>query len=222
MNTRLFCFFSLLLLGSFALAQENLPPLPERIPPRTNPALLMRMRSQLAFELQQTQRTLTLIDPNDTQLAATLKAQQAELSNQLKEITQQLQGADPAAPAETVREPDLPVIPKSADPALIQGGIPQTPRPFLPPGMYQEPPIISPMNPVTPPAYQDRDSWETSPWTPKPSKELTEMKQTVESLRKEIAELKESVKALETQIQLLNRNILLSEKANEKGKETEN
>jgi uncharacterized coiled-coil DUF342 family protein len=46
---------------------------------------------------------------------------------------------------------------------------------------------------------------------PQPSKELTELKQTVDSLRKELSEMKESVKALETQIQLLNRNILLSQ-----------
>jgi DNA repair exonuclease SbcCD ATPase subunit len=50
-------------------------------------------------------------------------------------------------------------------------------------------------------------SWE---WGPRLPKELTEVKQSVESLQREITELRELIKRLETQIQLLNRTILLS------------
>ena len=50
-------------------------------------------------------------------------------------------------------------------------------------------------------------SWE---WGPRLPKELTEVKQSVESLQREIAELRELIRRLETQIQLLNRTILLS------------
>ena len=53
-------------------------------------------------------------------------------------------------------------------------------------------------------------------WGPRLPKELTEVRQSVESLRKEITELRETVKSLETQIQLLNRTILLSERVNER------
>jgi predicted RNase H-like nuclease (RuvC/YqgF family) len=60
--------------------------------------------------------------------------------------------------------------------------------------------------------------WEMAPFGPRLPKELTEVKQTVESLRKEVSELKETIKVLETQIQLLNRNFLLNEKVREKEK----
>ena len=56
-----------------------------------DPALLMRMREQISLELQQTQRMLEFISPNDTQTLEILKTQQAELSKQLRDITQQMQ-----------------------------------------------------------------------------------------------------------------------------------
>jgi len=84
---------------------------------------------------------------------------------------------------------------------------------------YRNDPPATPMptNP-SPPAWLDQDrAWEASSWGPRIPRELTEVKQSVESLRKEVADLKETIKALETQIQLLSRNILLSERVKENG-----
>jgi hypothetical protein len=208
---------------SIVLAQQEETPLPVIPSPakpavKSNPAMLMRLRGQLAFELQQTQRTLGFVDPNDVQLVEMLKTQQAELTNQLKDITAQLSGAGaPVPPAgEPLVIPDAPVpekrtaIPTSVDSMSM-------PNPFLAPPAHVGPPVITPMpqrprdQRSVPPTQFDQDqAWSDSPWSPQPSKELTELKQTVESLRKDVGELKETVKALETQIQLLNRNILLS------------
>jgi hypothetical protein len=221
--------------------------------PRMNPAVLLRMRQQLTFELQQTQRTLGFIDPNDKQLTASLQEQQAELTNQLKEINAQLkmqgipiENQEPSANNLTPKatdsvtgtatplpvNPDLliqrrenpgtkPITPNSATelttphdlPKPIASPIPPFQPPFQPiPGIGINP-INNPIESATPlPTPFDQDqAWADSPWIPKPSKELSELKQTVDSLRKEIADLKENIKALETQIQLLNRNILLSQ-----------
>jgi predicted RNase H-like nuclease (RuvC/YqgF family) len=94
------------------------------------------------------------------------------------------------------------------------GGLPppsSTIYPVTPPQQYYLPP--QPVPEAVPNwADQNRGGWD--PWGPKqPNKELTEIRQSIESLRSEIADLKETIKTLETQIQLLNRNILLSEKA---------
>ena len=81
------------------------------------------------------------------------------------------------------------------------------------PGMPEMPPNAVPGVPATPPRsptpFDQDQAWSDSPWAPKPSKELAELKQTVDGLRKELGEMRETVKALETQIQLLNRNFLL-------------
>lgn len=221
--------------------------------PRMNPNMLLRMREQMTFEIQQTQRTLGFVDPSDTQLRDTLKQQQDELARQLKDINEQLKAqgvpvegqeaaatgtADPTVPAT-----GLSSIPRAQDPTMVPGGLPQAPadpnlliqRSGMPggpiqqgmsggigtmPGMVQPsqlPPNMIPgmgMPAPTPPTEFDQDqAWANSPWTPQPSKELNELKQTVDSLRKELAEMKENIKALETQIQLLNRNILLNQPA---------
>jgi cell division protein FtsB len=63
--------------------------------------------------------------------------------------------------------------------------------------------------------WSENPAADSNPWAPKPAKELIEIKQTVDSMRTEIAALKETIKNLEAQIQLLNRNILLSERAKE-------
>lgn len=216
--------------------------------PRVNPAVLLKMRNDLSFELQNVQRTLGLIDPNDAELKKTLTEQQAELVSQLKDINTQMQAqglaADGDVPALPGQPGVLPTAPKKAD-TLMGGGVdannwliqqqlqPQRPAPRYPgmgsgiePGSLAGlPPNFSAPNPArdampqTPPGYmpytpqpidQER-AWANSAWGPQPTKELTDLKQTVESLRTEISTLKESVKALETQIQLLNRNILLSQ-----------
>ncbi|MDR0703982.1 MAG: hypothetical protein LBF88_03255 [Planctomycetaceae bacterium] len=264
-------FLVLFLFGSTwtvsVTAQEIPPTLQESSPepskptaisptlPRMNPAVLFRMRQQLTFELQQTQRTLGFIDPNDKQLIASLQAEQAELTNQLKEINAQLkiqgipiENQEPSVNNNlTPKATDMitgTATPLPVEPNLLiqrrenQGTKPTTPNtgmeltasketlpsnvlplpPFQPPfqpvpGIGIIPPINNPVgtaNPLPTPFDQDQ-AWSDSPWVPKPSKELSELKQTVDSLRKEITDLKENIKSLETQIQLLNRNILLSQ-----------
>jgi hypothetical protein len=255
-----------LVLTSFAAAQEMTaepplqpePPRPSVMPmvPRMNPAMLLKMRTQLTFELQQTQRALGFIDPNDQQITTTLKDQQAELTSQLKEINEQLRtqgiSADNGESIPTVSvappiESIKPVPPKTEVPTLpgglpdsnllIQQREPYSPYPPYSPVTNSVPPspisgttipkaaipgqkmpdAIAANSGVFPPPLQsptgfDQDqAWANSPWVPQPSKELTELKLTVDSLRKEISEMKENVKTLETQIQLLNRNILLSQ-----------
>lgn len=225
--------------------------------PRMNPNMLLRMREQMTFEIQQTQRTLGFVDPSDTQLRDTLKQQQDELTRQLKDINEQLksqgipvEGQETAATgavnSPTVPSMELPNIPRAQDPTMVPGGLPQTPadpnlliqqRGMMPPPNMQQPgmpqssmglmqsgmmpPGISqpvnqgmgtaPAQPATPTDFDQDQAWANSPWTPQPSKELNELKQTVDALRKELAGMKENIKALETQIQLLNRNILLSQ-----------
>jgi prefoldin subunit 5 len=186
-----------------------------------NPALLMQMREKLTLDLHHVQQMLTLVNPSDTQSIELLKNQQADLTKQLKDVMQHLQAPAIQSPQPDIYLPPLPVrreyemptipnIPRSADPALVPGGVPQPVQPLYP--TYNPPNMQGvPMGVADPNA-----AWE-NPWAPKPPKELTEIKQTVDSLRKEIADLKETVKALETQIQLLNRNILLSEKMRENG-----
>ena len=288
MEHRILFSLAVLMLACPLLVAQDVPPRPPVVPPapttqdmtppmpRMNPSMLLRMRNQLTFELQQTQRTLGFLDPADTQLSTTLKEQQTDLVKQLKDIDTQLkaQGVpvenlqDPTAAAPGMPGAALPETPKATDPTLVPGGSPQPPadpnlliqqrlttgmpgampggmsagmhgstpqpgmpgmfpgtpmvNPMLPPqtpynlqqpgGTMPYPPVTPTMTPPTPPTQFDPDqAWANSPWVPQPSKELTELKQTVETLRREIGEMKESVKALEAQIQLLNRNILLNQ-----------
>ncbi|MDR0338527.1 MAG: hypothetical protein LBI18_15755 [Planctomycetaceae bacterium] len=252
-------FLQCLTLITLATAQEVSPPAPESLAeslsepprppviqpvlPRMNPAILLRMRQQLTFELQQTQRTLGFIDPNDKQLAASLQEQQAELTNQLKEINTQLkaqgipiENQEPSTELPTETRTLTPkttnivpetTTPLSSDPNLLiqrrensatgsttskETQLPlQSPFQSVPGfGNSLNIPAVESGHLLPTPFDQDQ-AWSDSPWVPKPSKELAELKQTVDSLRKEITDLKETVKALETQIQLLNRNILLSQ-----------
>lgn len=254
MKTSVFCSSIVFLLAAATLfvppsQAQGVPASPSSLPPM-NPAMLLRLRDQLTYELRQTERTLGFIDPSDAALTATLKEQQTELVNQLKEITTRLKAqgipvegepdaASAALPIPRVpTESSLPVLPRAADPTLVPGGVPQpatdpnlliqrppgTPIPGMPaypmsPGF--EPAIDGslPSRPQTPtptpvptPFDQDR-AWADSPWAPQPSRELSELKQTVDVLRREITDMRETIKALETQIQLLNRNILLSQPA---------
>ena len=254
---------ALFVLCSFAVAQESepLPPQPP-VGPRTpvaspatpmrgvNPTMLIRMRDQMTFELQQIQRQLGFIDPRDTQLHKTFTDRQAELLAELKDLNAQLKEQGIAAPDDAVAAlpapdmPRVPVIPPGVDPTLFPGGMPSPPlrdeegRTSLPapdmprvprnplpngmmggivpemPGVMPMPPGVMPGEmsgfPITPPTPHDQDqAWVDSPWAPRPSKELAELKQTVDGLRKELGEMRETIKALETQIQLLNRNFLL-------------
>ena len=114
----------------------------------------------------------------------------------------------------------IPVMPDnrfSSQTPGMPGAMPQMPMPQMP--MYQQPQPMPLQNPYLGGGqnWYNQDRGETAYWGPKLPKELTEVKQSVESLKREVAALKETIKVLETQIQLLNRNILLSERVKENG-----
>ena len=189
--SRFLCLSLLCLLPLSVLAQED--PMPtERAIPRGNQAFLLRMKTNLTQELKRLQDMLTIIGPNDPQFAEQLKIQQAELTKQIKDVTQQLQafetpGTESAAPPMPLGTPAERTTPPP---------IPGINEPMMPPG------FAPPSSWNAPDWQQDMPLW-GQPGQSKQLQELTEMKQTVESLRKEIAELKETVKALDTQIRLL-------------------
>ena len=238
--TRFFCFPLLFVLALPVFAQEE-PPVSRTSLPR-DPALQMRVREQIARDLQNTQRMLTYVNPTvDPQLFENLTTQQTELSKQLREISEQMQAGtqSPQLPGMSIREQELlsptgragisPMMPQPRgsgweDP-YMQSPVPAATSPNrsempVPPSYNQIPPMPTMYNPPMygGPTWADQDrAWETTPWGPRLPKELTDMKQSIEALRKEIGELKETIKALETQIQLLSRNILLNEKIKENG-----
>ncbi len=211
----LFCFATSLV----AQEQETAPTLPPM-----NPAQLLRMRHDLTFQLQESQRVLALVGQEDKQLLELHQSQQKEIIEQLKDIETQLKaqsvppamsgGAMPSQvsprPPVSSGVPPLPPNFQMLNPMLPPRTLPGTPGPGS--GMSQQ--RIAPA--ISPPSEFDQrldpnQAWANSPWAGQPSKEWAEMKNTVEALRQEISELKTTVKALETQIQLLNRNILLSQ-----------
>jgi len=267
------CLTLLLLIALPTFAQDGPPVLGQALP--NDPALLIRMQDQLRFELQETQRMLNIINPNDAQLIETLRTRQAELGRQINDIVGQLQtslatpnvGAGfPGADARPGLMPGLPPMQqrqapdwRQAEPAMPPGmgmpgmqgmpmppegmmggmppgmpmpgmhGMPMPPENMMPGGMIpggQNPVLPNmPFNPadvnvmpnhapqwgITPPP-----DWEAAQWGPRLPRELTEMRQSIESLQREISSLRDTVRQLETQIQLLNRNILLNDRANER------
>ena len=217
-------------------AQEELRLL-ERPPlPVGNQAVLMRTQQQLTQDLQQVQRMLSVIPPTETQIVDALKTQQSELTKQIKDLAQQLQVYEAPQDVPTIpgmsmppmREPELPFnrsqdpmmsgmpMPYQTQPMMPSTIVPQQTMPhYNPPYSMGMPGIQGMANPPTwgAPAMQ---AWGgMQPDSGSSVKELAEIKQSVNSMRREIAELKETIKTLEAQIQLLNRNILLSEKARE-------
>jgi hypothetical protein len=246
--TRFLCFPLLFVIAFPVFAQEELPVQGRSLP--SNPALLARTRDQIIMEYQQTNRMLGLVNPNDTHTVEALKAQQVELTKQLRDITQEMQAGNqlPALPGigegqglppglslptytthtpmpPTMRTPDLramdmpPVMPGNPYQQLPNSVLPN--RLDMPPSPMSPPYQQMPYNPTPPvpaaPNWVDQDrTWDLA-WGPRLPKEMTEVKQSVDALKKEVADLKETIKALETQIQLLNRNILLSDRAKENG-----
>ena len=255
----LFPLLSVIVLPVFAQEEQAqfLPQMPQ--PVLRDPRLFSQERERITFELQQIQRLIGVIRPDDVQTMDALKAQQAELAKQLRDLTQQMQaepqpgmpnvpnvpevlpeldhvpgmrpGTNAVPGVEAVSPPEqrMPAIPGGMQgvPGMQGGNIPilryQTPIPTAPPitpnpmpnapmQMYAPTPIA----PMSNWADQDR-AWESGHWGPRLPRELTEVKQSVESLQREIADLKDTIKALDTQIQLLTRNILLSERVKENG-----
>ena len=257
--TRFVLFPLLFALVLPVFAQDEQPPLQSTLPPPLqpmvqpgirDPRLFSQERERITFELQQIQRLIGVIRPDDVQTMDALKAQQVELAKQLRDLTQQMQagpqpgipnipevlpgGMGPQVPLPGMRPemnaiPSLEVVPPPEQRIPLMPGMPggmgyQIPNNQMP----AAPPVMpSPMpNPqmqmyapaVPAPSWADQDrAWETAQWGPRLPKELTEVKQSVDSLQKEVADLKDTIKALEAQIQLLTRNILLSERVKENG-----
>jgi hypothetical protein len=242
--TRFLCFPLLFLFVMPLFAQEEPATLGEPFP--RDPALLMRMREKVSHDLQQIQRMLGFVNPSDPHYEV-LQTQQAELTKQLRDITQQMQAGPQSSrtlrivevpPGQPTALGGMPMIPptqtrdtewRMQEPTMPQSGMQAFPNPLAP--MRPEIPTQVPNSqmpiylPTPPNPYhdyggtpnwtaQDR-AWEAAHWGPRLPRELTEIKQSVETLRKEIGELKETIKVLETQIQLLSRVILSSEKVKE-------
>ncbi len=248
--TRTILFFFAIVFPLSLFAQEvppagvpvnAVPPRMSTLPPMS-PSQLLRMRQDLTFQLQESQRVLALIGTEDKQLVELHQQQQKEIVEQLKDIETQLTTQRAAMPGVVPNAgPDQPTLPPGfnmMNPTLPPSAIPgsttaespmMSPANRYPGSLYRpyysaSPPSQSPAVPqaTTPlpnaqPAefgqseFDQSQAWANSPWAPQPSKELSDMKNTVEALRREIDELKNSVKALEAQIQLLNRNILLTQ-----------
>jgi TolA-binding protein len=249
--TRFFCFPLLFVLALSVFAQEDPTQLGQPQlgqPLLRDPRLLAQERDRITYELQQIQRLIGVISPDDVQTMNTLKSQQADLVKQLRDITQQTQAGQqipgmssniaevlPGQIPTSVGRAGMNVPPGTELPPELRNGggynpytPPQTsmlpnpsampmPMPNPPMPMYNPMPTYNPI-PSAPQPWNNPDrAWESVQWGPRLPQELTEVKQSVESLQKEIADLKETVKSLETQIQLLTRNILLSERTKENG-----
>lgn len=96
-----------------------------------NPLLLRRMQEDLNRELQQIQRTLTLIGTQDKELRESLEAQRAELLVQLKGLN-----AQAAALEFNEIDPPNPTLPTEAadTPPTLPEPFPPSPTPVLPEG----------------------------------------------------------------------------------------
>jgi len=256
--TRLLCFTFVLLLSLPVFAQETPVPMGMELP--QDPAYLMRLREDITLQIQETQRILGLVNPSDTRTIDTLRIQQAELTQQLRDVIQQLQTAappgmgrnagmtPPGMPPMSVQQ-QLPtqqmpswgaagigmggtggtVSPVMTDPNLMYGYSnvdPMTGQPLTaPPAMMPTPimPSALPgMPPFSPPAQWGgmgvpNPAWGGTAQETVLPRELTEVKQTLDTLRREVSELKELIKTLETRVQLLNRDLMLNERLRENG-----
>jgi len=242
--TRFLCFTLTLLLALPAFAQETPAPAGMELP--QDPAYLMQLREGFTFQLQDIQRVLAVLNPSDVRTRETLEARQAELTQQLRDVVQQLQSAPQQGmgrnagmmqPSGMGMPPNLPVQqqwapggmggmmpPGVSDPNLMnmnRGGLDAMTGlpPAMQPSMMQPPmPMMqqpAPIMPIPPQWAAQNPAWGgTAPDTAL-LKELTEVKQTLDALRREVSELKEMMKMLETRLQLLNRDMILSERLRE-------
>ena len=101
--TRLLCLPLLLVFVLPASAQDVPAVLPPLLPPDS--ALLTRMKEKLSTELQQIQQMLGVV--SDAQLVETLKTQQADLTKQLLEVTQQMQAEERNPVVRDTRAPEF-------------------------------------------------------------------------------------------------------------------
>ena len=241
--TRFLCFTLTLLLAQPAFAQEVPAPAGMELP--QDPAYLMQLREGITFQLQDIQRVLAVVNPGDARTRETLEARQAELTQQLRDVMQQLQSAPQQGmgrnagmmpPSGMGMPPNLPMQQQWApggmggmmpqgmmDPNLMnmnRGGLDAMTG--LPPTMQppvMQPPMMqpAPVMPIPPQWAAQNPAWGgAAPETALP-RELTEVKQTLDALRREVSELKEIIQALETRVQLLNRDMMLNERLRENG-----
>jgi len=135
---------------------------------------------------------------------------------------------------EPVMPPGIPMLPPESMVPGMPGGMPMSSGgmmsgnmmggmpPGMPSGFYNPTPPNIPFNPAdimpnnVPHWGNPPPDLEAAYWGPRLPRELTDMRQSVESLQREIASLRDTVRQLETQIQLLSRNILLNDRANER------
>ena len=225
--SRLLCVLSLsLLLALPAFAQDNPATLGQPLPP--DPALLMQMQQDIMLRLQDTHRLLGFVNPNDTATTELLTARQEELTQQLRDVMQQIHAPPPPHQPSIIGMPpgvgrNAGVMPADMpNPAMPPGNMqPFAPNNGFPPSMAPAPmaPAWGNLPPMMVPQqhFHHSHGWGGPAPEARPARELTEMQQSIESLRKEVAELKATVRALETQIQLLNRNILLIDRVRENG-----
>ncbi|MCL2710388.1 MAG: hypothetical protein FWE95_05870 [Planctomycetaceae bacterium] len=137
--TRFLCLTLLSLIALPAFAQDEPTALGQALPP--DPAFLMRERERLNFAYRETQRVLSFINPNDTQLVEDLRNRQAELARRMSDIARQLQ---------TLSTPPIGEMLPGMDPRQPAIGMPGMPMPTDTPGLppppsrqdYSVPPVI--------------------------------------------------------------------------------
>ena len=134
---RFLCFTLLFLTALPVFAQDEQPTLLSR-----DPAFLTQTRERLSIDLRDTERALSVINPNDTQLVEVLKTRQADLTRQMNDVVRQLQM--PGSPNITERVPP---------------GI-ETRSPLAP--GYQP---LQPVQPLTPPEPPRTEAVMMSPYT---------------------------------------------------------
>ena len=99
-------------------------------------------------------------------------------------------------------------------PGTMPGGMPPGFHAPMPPQMPFNPADMMPNN--VPQWGNPPPDFEAAHWGPRLPRELTDVRQSIESLQREVTSLRDTIRQLETQIQLLSRNILLNERANER------
>jgi cell division protein FtsB len=213
--------------------QTQLPPIPTAQPIPTipvqpllrDPRLFSQERERITFELQKIQQLIGLIRPDDAQTLEALKAQQAELAKQLRDLTQQMQtGLQPVMPPDMpngsevppVRDPYMPPSAPGVRPGMNQSGaetvppyIPRTtplpmqpdgyqnPMPTMPPGMSS--PWNSQVPPQMPP-YAPTPGGPIPSWADQDRAWDRSSWGPVSRLPQELTEVKQSVESLKKEV----------------------
>ena len=189
-----------------------------------DPRILSQERERITLELQQTQRLIGLINPNDVQTMDVLKTQQTELVKQLRDLTQQMQSGPLSYGTISVQEvPPGRVSQPVIRPEIVGSGMSPVPgavsplpleqmsrMPDVPVGMplngYQTIPNAPPAPPLQMPNSPSMPFYPPVPAAPNPMPNWTDRDQTWEAgqwgprLPKELTEMKQSIEALRKEI----------------------